>query len=225
MIHGYLCNAKTFPLNCRYCDMRIFYFSCDHESKVFFEDLGPPWTIHTCQDQRTSADTTPSCNISIRGVAQYRGLNNNHGLLPGFRRANDSIDTAITRPAQESQSKYREAIRIEPLGTSPEPIVGIVQDRSVPNLSKRHDLPRNGIGYGDLANQIGDPDPVQITVLVDELSRDPAAMDYSSYTFLCSRKLLNRRIAKGVLVGALLEPMTPLAIPPIWVAREIERLH
>ena len=225
MIHGYWCNAKTFPLKCRYCGLQIFYFSCDHESKVFFDELGPPWPIHDCQSKRASVDTKPSIYPQFVGINLLPGSANTSGLLPGFRRANDAIEDAIVKRAQTSSSQYRESLRIEPLGDSPELIIGIVHDRSVPNLSKRHNLPRNGMGYSDLAKHIGDPDPVQLTVLVDELPSDPAAIDYSSYTFLCPKSLVNRRINKGVLVKALIEPIEPFATSRIWLCKEIERLH
>lgn len=42
MIHGVQRRAKTFPMDCKYCEQRIFFFSCDCGSLVLFERLGPP---------------------------------------------------------------------------------------------------------------------------------------------------------------------------------------
>ena len=36
--HGDRCNTKTYPTRCKYCQKRVFYFSCDHGSKVFFDN-------------------------------------------------------------------------------------------------------------------------------------------------------------------------------------------
>ena len=44
------CNAKTYPITCRVCGEKVYYFSCDHGAKVFFQELGPPWTQHTHED-------------------------------------------------------------------------------------------------------------------------------------------------------------------------------
>lgn len=52
--HGGQCNTKTFPMNCKHCKKRVFYFSCDHGSKVFFDKLGDPWPIHNCPEYRRS---------------------------------------------------------------------------------------------------------------------------------------------------------------------------
>ena len=46
--HGFHCNARTFPMRCKFCGQQVFYFSCDHGSKVFFDELGAPWKIHAC---------------------------------------------------------------------------------------------------------------------------------------------------------------------------------
>ena len=48
--HGDWCNTKTYPINCKYCNKQVFYFSCDQGCKVFFDELGPPWPIHRCPE-------------------------------------------------------------------------------------------------------------------------------------------------------------------------------
>ena len=45
------CNAKTIPMTCKFCGEEVFYFSCDHGAKVFFEELGPPWTRHIHEER------------------------------------------------------------------------------------------------------------------------------------------------------------------------------
>ena len=43
------CNAKTYPITCKYCGESVYYFSCDCGSSVFFEKLGDPWPRHNCR--------------------------------------------------------------------------------------------------------------------------------------------------------------------------------
>ena len=43
-------SLKTYPTRCKYCQKRVFYFSCDHGSKVFFDKLGHPWPVHRCPE-------------------------------------------------------------------------------------------------------------------------------------------------------------------------------
>lgn len=45
--HGWWCNSKTIPTTCPFCGERVFFFSCDHGSRVYFDELGD-WEIHSC---------------------------------------------------------------------------------------------------------------------------------------------------------------------------------
>lgn len=224
VVHGPWCNTKTFPLDCYGCGARVFYFSCDHQSRVFFDELGHPWPKHNCQDGGEADDFDLSEILSLEGVSFSPAHPSSDGLLTGFVRGSDSIDLALVSRVRESQNQAREIMRIEPLGSTPEVIIGKVQERLEPDLSKKYSVDRNSIGYGELAKKIGDADPLQFTVLVDELASDPDAIDYLSYTFLCAKDLVNRNIRKGALVEVNLEQAQPLGIGPFWLARAIERI-
>lgn len=54
--HGSWCNTKTRPSRCKYCKSHVFYFSCDHESQVFFDALRDPWPVHDCEEYRDALD-------------------------------------------------------------------------------------------------------------------------------------------------------------------------
>ncbi len=49
-MHGEWCHATTWRARCRYCQREVFYFTCDHGCKVFFDRLGPPWPLHECRE-------------------------------------------------------------------------------------------------------------------------------------------------------------------------------
>jgi hypothetical protein len=46
--HGLWCNTQIKPTRCKDCLAKVFYFSCDHGSKVLFDQLGEPWPKHQC---------------------------------------------------------------------------------------------------------------------------------------------------------------------------------
>ena len=48
MSHGAWCGSRTFPTNCPTCRAKVYYFSCDCGSRVFFDDLGGSWPRHDC---------------------------------------------------------------------------------------------------------------------------------------------------------------------------------
>ena len=130
----------------------------------------------------------------------------------------------MVQRVREGQNRNREIMRIEPLGARSVEVVGVVQDRVEPDLAKRYNLPRNSPGYSQLAKQVGDANPVQLTVLVDELAADPAAIDFLSYTFLCSKRRMNKRLGRGAIIQVSLQPVVIIGVGKFWKAATVERL-
>ena len=110
------------------------------------------------------------------------------------------------------------------MGSTEAEIVGVVRELSRPDLARRHGLERNSIGFDILAKVIGDANPMQLTVQVDELTVDPDAIDYSSYTFLLPRNLDTLGIDRGAVIRAWLAPKETLNNIRVWLAQEIEIL-
>ena len=44
--HGPECYTRMFQTICRDCDRPVWYFSCNHGSKVFFDSRNHPWPAH-----------------------------------------------------------------------------------------------------------------------------------------------------------------------------------
>lgn len=49
--HSSDCVTKTFRTNCPDCNSKVFSFSCNCGSKVYFESLGDPWPQHLCRNR------------------------------------------------------------------------------------------------------------------------------------------------------------------------------
>ena len=116
-------------------------------------------------------------------------------------------------------------MRIEPLSSKSVEVVGVVREWSQPDLARRHRLERSSIGFDLLAKAIGDADPVQLTVQVDELSDDEAAIDYLSYTFLVASGKVGKSIGQHAVIRARLSPVEVIGVCRLWLAREIECLY
>ena len=223
IMHGVYCKTTTFPLKCKYCQQQIFFFSCDCGSRVLFDELGPPWPIHDCGTPSPNpAPYQPSSIGAPSGVNVYHTGNNSAGLLPGLQNAADFIAPDIVKRVNESQNKARNTMSIEPIGSTNAEFIGIVRELSRPDLARRHGLERNSIGFNQLADIIGDADPVQITVQVDELPNDPDAIDYSGYTFLSPRNPDIRGLTRGAVISASLTPQETLNGIKFWLAPKIE---
>lgn len=232
-VHGFWCHTKTFPLKCRFCGEQIYYFSCAHQSRVFFDELGWPWPIHRCGPAAPAAD--PGGGTSYAGPSGWGsaiGVNifvDNPGsidLLPGWRRGTDSVDPVLLKRVRGNGNPNREIMRLAPRGAQSVTAVGVVREFTPrPNLAKRYGLERGSIGYRQLARLLGDADPAQVTLFVDELDEDPAAIDYSGYTFLCRRELAGQGVRPGAVIAVRLAPQEVWGVDWFWVAQTLERLH
>ncbi|MGH7515821.1 MAG: hypothetical protein ACREOQ_23215 [Gemmatimonadales bacterium] len=40
--------SQTHPTRCKYCKGAVFFHTNGHGDAVFFDDLGPPWPVHSC---------------------------------------------------------------------------------------------------------------------------------------------------------------------------------
>ena len=75
--HGYGCNSKTYPIICKYCKQKVYFFSCDHGSRVFFDELGKPWPKHDCAQRHMEVISIPEITSDyeqdiIRGKEEYQ---------------------------------------------------------------------------------------------------------------------------------------------------------
>jgi hypothetical protein len=48
--HSSDCVTKIFKTNCPDCNSKVFFFSCNCGSKVYFESIGDPWPQHFCRN-------------------------------------------------------------------------------------------------------------------------------------------------------------------------------
>ena len=146
--HGYWCNTKTFPMSCKACGSRIFFFQCDHESRVLFDELGWPWPIHDClSDTRPSTPepTDEELFEALQGVQLSVRDERRSGLIHGTRRFNGSIDDAIVSRVGQFESSARATMRMDPIGRE-ETLVGTVTHGSEVSLESRFGIESDTIG-------------------------------------------------------------------------------
>lgn len=71
--HGNWCNTKTRPWRCQYCKEDVFYFTCNHGCKVFFEELGYPWTQHKCKEYLEYKETEKALAAAKELLKEVKG--------------------------------------------------------------------------------------------------------------------------------------------------------
>ena len=228
--HGYWCNTRTFPTNCPSCGSAVFFFRCDHESRVFFDALGSPWPLHHCfvrgsgvpgsapHGPRPSGKTALS---TLRGVS-FSKEDPNYDLLPGMTRfSGDLGDDIVRRIGARTADTPRETMRIDPLGNQEEELLGRVSDVRRFSLEDSPYFETGTIGAVMVEQQLGSMNVTQITVLVDESDRD--VVDLLSYSVWCPENTVPLP-PEGAIVSARVMPQDVLGIGRKWVAKALEVL-
>lgn len=74
--HGAWCGTRVWPSRCPTCGAKVWFFSCDCGSKVFFDRLGDPWPRHDCDatwgrslSRRVDPDGTLRVDVAERVTA------------------------------------------------------------------------------------------------------------------------------------------------------------
>lgn len=212
-VHGPWCNAITWPTTCPNCGDRVFFFKCDHGSKVFFDELGSPWLVHDmelCWTRNLKRTRRPDGGIAVelnRGITVQRP--------PTGEISPEVVDAARRRARRPDPIR-----RVVPAQQVAEEVVGVLRE-----LQPRVDvygklkLPRTAFAAAALG-VLGKGDWGQVTV------HEQAADAINSYTFWMPADLLRRSGSeKGltVLVGLRVVRYSPDG-QTTWVCEECEVL-
>lgn len=222
-VHGYLCNTKTFPLTCKDCGDRIFFFQCDCGSRALFDDLGPPWPQHRCGDDLPEPTHNPSdADIyrAMQGVTESVRPKG-YDLLPGMKRFSGRLDASIVDRVGRSKSKTRDIMRIEPMGRADEHIGIVAQVGAVSITDRRGVAPDSPIAR-QAAKILGGLTVTQLTIHVDEIAVDPDAEDILSYTIWLNPQGLPRSLAEGAIVSVAIRPIDIFGIGYKWIADKLD---
>lgn len=222
-VHGYWCDTKTFPLTCKDCGDRIFFFQCGCGCRVLFNYLGPPWPQHRCGDDLPEPTHNPSdADIyrAMQGVTESVRPKD-HDLLPGMMRFRGSIDVSMVERVGRSESKTRDIMRIEPMGGA-EKHIGVVAQVGAVSLTDRHGVAPDSPIARQAAKILGGLTVTQLTIHVDEIAIDSDAEDILSYTIWLNPQGLPKSLSKGAIVSVAIRPIDIFGIGYKWVADKLD---
>ncbi len=167
-IHGWWCNARTYPTVCHYCGQRVFYFSCDCGCKVFFDELGPPWPQHMCLPY---LEATYGHTQAVHLFEAHRlRLGEEISIEPEYTQTLLEHGRNPSRPHRLVRQDPTEGSRVQEIGYLRE--IGPSQD-----AYKAFDLLRSPISRA-LLGSLADRRYIPITLHTGDLSRE----DGGSYT-------------------------------------------
>jgi hypothetical protein len=209
--HGYWCNARTFPMRCRYCRTDVFFFRCDCGSKVFFEELGYPWTIHNCLD-RWIAEYGPE----FVGRAMARRMMSGRSLGSAIQR---EYAERVDAGQQQRRTTHR-VVRTDPIRKeSKVSELGVLREL-IPraNPYKQLDIARHSLIGRALLGKLGGSDVGQVTIHVGDLATE----DVKSFTmFVVSARAALAGLERGDVVEFSAAAFALPGRKPVWILKTI----
>ena len=228
-VHGWWCNSQTFPMECKYCGERIFYFSCDCGSKLFFDELGEPWPQHRC------AGFAPKPTLSRLGEEDLSGSllryldQGKVSALSQLIQSNiegEYLDQVKQAAKRKEQRPARSAwiIKQEPYHGCISTERGLITELSRgANIRKKAGLADRSMGIAMLGKFAHVP-MVQMTILTGALAEDEA--DNCSFTFFAEQTLVDELgLFKGGLVDVDLRGIVISNRHPIWICDAVTELQ
>ncbi len=218
VVHGEWCGARTWSTSCLSCSERVFYFSCDHGSKVFFDELGPPWPIHDCEKSwarglRRFTDDNGDTVVELKpGITVTRSF---------AKPASFKVDRSVISKAQRAKGKKAQdpIVAVEPERELRESPIGILREiKPWADPIKAYRLPDTAPGRASLGS-IGKQKVGKITMHVPYPTEDYI----ESFTFWIPAKLLrDRRLERGVTVAVDLKRIQIIGCGYAWFCDSFE---
>lgn len=208
-VHGVWCSSRTWPTRCPSCGEPVFFFMCNCGSKVFFDELGPPWPLHDCDTSwtrklRCTTDKTGRITVELGpGITISRPLRS------------FGIDQNIIAKAHAAKAKKSPdpVVVVKPNGQTPKEIVGILREVSRnSNPIKAYRLNDTSMARAMLG-RIGAQRVGKITVHVPSTSEEQRQ---SFSAWIPSELLKEPRIVHGITVSLSLEGVRILSHGYTW---------
>ncbi len=207
--HGWWCNSSTYPTRCKYCGGQVFYFSCDCGSKVFFDDLGPPWPEHRCFEYLSAQYGRDFIANGMAIMMMTPGVEIGHRIDADY--------------ISEVQEQVKNPVPPDILRQDPYDGVKTVEDGIVReiylevDLFKRLNIPRTSIGVS-LLGFLGKEKYGQVTIHTGGLGEEGR----DSFTFLVKTKMLKRKsVIKGDYIICHLRGITIADQATVWICDKL----
>jgi hypothetical protein len=218
VVHGEWCGTKTWPTSCPSCSASVFYFSCNHGSRVFFDELGSPWPVHDCEESwarglRRFTDDNGDTVVELKpGITVIRSL-----AKPASFRVEKSV-ISKAKPAKRMKAPDP-FVAIEPERELSESHIGILREvRPHVDPVKAFRVPDTSIGRASLRS-IGKQEMGKITVHVPYPTDDYIE---SLTSWIPAKVLRDRRIQRGVTVALDLERIQIMGRGYAWFCTSLE---
>lgn len=214
--HGVDCRTTTWRTRCLDCEARVYFFKCNHGSKVFFDELGPPWPMHDC-DQSWARRRRRSVDESGQVVVEIREDVTLIAPPPSFAVDDGIAESLIEAPSSRQPDPI---IAMDPPPGASEHYIGILREVSPRVDPLRHyRSPDTTVARASL-QQIGQQPVGRITIHLPS----PIGDDVESYTAWVPVEFLDEQVRRGATVAVDLEGVRIVGHEVAWFCSMLEVL-
>lgn len=216
--HGTWCQTITFPTLCRECQADIFILRCNCGSLVLFDDLGPPWPVHDC-DNAKWAQNLPKTQLG-NGSISVPWKNG----ITFIRPAEDfAVDPAVVEKARRRLRKQRPdpIRRIDAQASGGKQVIGVLREVARESSPlKAFSLPDTDMTWALLGEKWRAP--VGKITVHSEVSESDHLESYTAWVpaHLISDEMTTRGVAVALSLTSIAVPNNPAA----WFCEEFEPL-
>ena len=214
--HGAWCQTITFPTLCRACQANIYLFRCNCGSLVLFDELGPPWPVHDCDNahwaRRLPKTTLGDGSISVpwkNGITFIRPPKD------------FAVEPAVTERVRRRKEQGDPIQKVAAPASGGKQVIGALREiaRGTSPL-KAFCLPDTDMTWALLGEKWRGPIG-KITVH----SEVPESDHLESYTaWIPARLISDKSTTRGVAVAVSLTSIAIPNNPAVWFCEEFEPL-
>lgn len=194
--HGSWCGSRSWPTKCPTCGHSVFFFMCNCGSRVFFDELGPPWPLHDCD---TSWVRGLKRTVSASGAITVQL---SHGVSITRPAASFAVDAGLLSNAKRhatGRSAPDPITAVKPSSEEPIHIVGVVREIIKSKSPYKH----YGVAEGTIGAVFLGPLAAMAVARITIHTPTWPGGPLSSYTMWVPQELVSdARVVLGITISA-----------------------
>ncbi len=208
---------RSFWTRCQFCNQPVFYYENELGSKVFFDDLGPPWPKHNCPERQAQfASRKASLKASrskVKSGRQFKPIKDYQN-----RRRNRRKNVASPSASRDKKpGGILKQVAKHDLTVSCQGVIAFKKDSA--DIFKKANLRPGSLGASMLGRYSTEP-LVQLTV--HSPTRGKGRGQKLSFTFFIGQSIVKKlNLKEGMRVAAKLRGVVAIPSYPIWVCDQL----
>ena len=208
---------RSFWTRCQFCNQHVFYYENDFGSKVFFDDLGPPWPKHNCPERQAQFASRKAPlkagRLKVERGRQIKSINNyNHRRHNRRKNVANPLANRDIKPSGVHEQAAKHDLTVRCQG-----VIAFKNDTA--DIFKVANIRPGSFGASLLGRFSKEP-LVQLTV--HSPIHGKGRGQKLGFTFFIGRSIAEKlNLKKGMQVAAKLRGVAAIPSHPIWVCDQL----